>query len=252
MLSADAGRASIGNAKVTPKLALYFGTRAIYRGFSQLEMAGRLVRFVRNHGLRFKSDFIRLNAGAVTIDGSGVLLLGANDHRIAAVTAHLVARGGALLGDDAVLWDPVDRTVQPTALPITLQADFGHEAFPDLVAAPRRRRVREGDIVPQVWPVPIDPAELGGRYAEQPAAIRRVYLVQVVDQGPATNRPLGVAEAVFRASASVANIGIWGERALIALRELFEAAPVSAITTERPSDAADAILGALADEGIPA
>ena len=139
ILSADCGATKTlpGNMKVEPKLTLYFGTTAIYRGFSRLEMAGRLLRFVRGHGLRFKNDFIRLDAGSVVMGNAGILLLGGGDHRVAALSAKLVARGASLLGDDTTVWEPVDRLVHPLGMPVTLDADLAHAAFPELVPVGR-------------------------------------------------------------------------------------------------------------------
>jgi hypothetical protein len=247
MLSADAGVAKTlpGNVKVEPKMTLYFGTTAIYRGFSHLEMAGRLIRFVRNNGLRFKNDFIRLGAGSVVVDGSAVLLLGGRDHRVAALSAKLVERGASLLGDDVTLWEPVDRLVHPTGLPITLEVDLAHAAFPEIVPAHRRRRGRDQKAIPRVWPVPLKPEDLGGAHALEPAVIGRVLVVEFRDEGPTTLDPIGLGEAVFAGSGSVANLEVWGERSLIALRELYETAPFLRLVTSSIDDAADAVQRAL-------
>ncbi len=244
ILSADTGVAKTlpGGMNVEPKLTLYFGTTAIYRGFSRLEMAGRLIRFIRNNGLRFKNDFIRLDAGSVVVDGTGVLLLGGRDHRVAALSATLVANGASLLGDDATLWDPVDRLMYPTGLPITLEVDLAHAAFPGLVPAPRRRRRRGDDAVPRVWPVPLRPDDLGGVAASDPAAIKRVLIVEFRDAGPTTLEPIGLTESVFTASRSVTNLEVWGERSLIALRELFERVPLVRLVTSSIGEAADVVL----------
>ena len=55
----------------------------------------------------------------MVVDGGAVLLLGGGDHRVAALTAKLVASGATLLGDDTTVWEPVDRLVHPVGMPIT-------------------------------------------------------------------------------------------------------------------------------------
>jgi hypothetical protein len=245
ILSADLGAAKTlpGTMKVEPKLTLYFSTTAIYRGFSQLEMAGRLIRFMRKHGLRFRNDVFRLDAGSVVVDGGAVLLLGGGNHRVAALTAKLVAGGATLLGDDATIWEPVDRLVYPVGMPITMDADLAHDSFPELVPPVRRRvRVRRDQSeVPHMWPVPIRPEDLGSAAADGPAPIRNVFVVDIHEGGPTTVEPIGLAEAVFAASRSVANLEIWGERGLIAFRELYEQVPFMRLSTSSIDEGADAV-----------
>jgi hypothetical protein len=251
ILSSDCGSAKIlpGDMKIESKLTLYFGTTAIYRGFSQLEMAGRLIRFMRSNGWRFRNDFIRLEAGSVVVDGGAVLLLGGGDHRVAAIAARLVARGASLLGDDMTVWEPVDRLLHPLGMPITLDADLAHEAFPDSVPPPGRRVRVTNDraAVPRIWPVPLRPEDLGGDQAREPAAIRHVFVVDMVDDAPTTLETLSLSEAVFAASASVRNIEIWGERAMIAFRELYQHVPFSRLVTSSVDEAADAVRRSLPD-----
>ena len=247
-MSADCGASKIlpGNLKVHPKLNLYFGTTAIYRGFSQLEMAGRLIRFMRNGAIRFKNDFIRLDAGSVIVDGSAVLLLGGGDHRVAALSAALVAKGGSLLGDDVTLWDPVDRFLHPVGFPITLDRDLAHASFPALVPSPPRRRRHNQSAVPRVWPVPLRPGDLGGSYAMQATPIGHVMMVEFRD-GATAVEPIKATQAVFGAARSVRNLEIWGERSLIAFRELYQRVPFFRLATSSVDDAADAIVRSLSD-----
>ena len=253
ILSADCGATKHlpGNMNVESKLTLYFSTTAIYRGFSQLEMAGRLLRFVRKHGLRFRNDVIRLDAGSVVVDGGAVLLLGGGNHRVAALSAKLAASGASLLGDDVTVWEPVDRMVHPVGMPITMDADLAHDSFPELVPPVRRRvRARRGqNEVPHMWPVPIRPEDLGSVTADSPAPIRQVLVVDIHDAGPTTIEPIGLAEAVFAASRSVANLEVWGERALIAFRELYAQVPFSRLSTGSIEEAADAVRQTLPDRG---
>ncbi len=254
ILSADCGAAKTlpGTMKVDSKLTLYFSTTAIYRGFSQLEMAGRLLRFVRNHGLRFKNDVIRLDAGSVAMGGAAILLLSGGDHRVSALSAKLVAQGASLLGDDATIWEPVDRLLHPVGMPITLDADLAHAAFPDLVP-PVGRRVRARNdqaAIPRIWPVPLRPEELGGSAASEPQAVEQVFVLDFRDEAPTTMEPMGLADAVFAASRSVHNMEIWGERALIAFRELYERVPFVRLTTSSVEEAADAVRQNLALDGV--
>jgi hypothetical protein len=248
VISADCGASKTlpGNMKVQAKLTLYFGTTAIYRGFSQLEMAGRLIRFMRNRTIRFKSDYIRLDAGSVVVDGGAVLLLGGRDHRVAALTAALVAKGASLLGDDVTLWEPVDRFLHPVGLPITLDGDLAHATFPETAPAPARRpRRRDESAVPRVWPVPLRPEDLGGSHAFEAAPIRHVLMVELHEGGPTTLEPLDATHAVFEASRSVGNLEVWGERSLIALRELHERVPFVRLAAGSVHEAADAVLHSL-------
>ena len=83
-----------------------------------------------------------------------------------------------------------------------------------------------------MWPVPIRPEDLGSAAADGPAPIRHVFVVDIHEDGPTTVEPIGLAEAVFAASRSVANLEIWGERALIAFRELYEQVPFTRLVDE--------------------
>ena len=85
--------------------------------------------------------------------------------------------------------------------------------------------------------------------ATEPEEIAHVLVVDFRDEGPTTMEPMGLAEAVFAASRSVGNMEIWGERALIALRELYERVPFLRLSTSSVDDAADLVLGAVPQVG---
>jgi hypothetical protein len=244
-MSADCGVAKdlAGTMRMRPKLTLYFGTIAIYRGFSSHEMAGRMIGFVRDGATRFKDEFVRLHAGSVAVDGGVILLPGAPDSRLQALSAALVARGGSLLGDDLTLLEPVDRLAHPLGLPLLVESGLAAGMFPG-IAPPPPRRLR-GRQPPVPWTVPLSPAEVGGASATEPAPLRWVVLPEFRDEGPTSLEPIDGSLAVFATSRSVLNWHIWQERALILIRELLASVPVARLVVSDVDEGAELLMSSL-------
>jgi hypothetical protein len=245
-MSADCGvTKEIPGMPLRRKLTLYFGTIAIYRGFSFHEMAGRMIGFVRDGATRFRDEFLRLHAGSVAVDGGVILMPGAPDPRLQALSAALVARGGSLLGDDLTLLEPVDRLVHPLGLPLLVESGLASNMFPGTAPLPPRRL--RGRQPPVPWTVPIRPVDVGGGSAVEPAPLRWVVLPEFRDDGPPSLEPIAASMAVFATSRSVLNWHIWQERALILIRELLTTVPVARLVASSIDEGADRLIASLPD-----
>ena len=95
--------------------------------------------------------------------------------------------------------------------------------------------------------------DLGGAEAE-PSALGWIVF-PFFDEGAETRlEPAGGAEAVFRFTESLLNLHAWGHRALILIRELLDAVPVSRLVIGSAEDAADLVFSAAPNiiEGVSA
>jgi hypothetical protein len=139
-----------------------------------------------------RNGAVLLPAAALEEAGGAVVILGASRTGKSTVSAHALAVGRAILGDDQVYVDP-DGSVQRFPRRLRLYDDLGHTAptaFRKLPASVRRgllvrrwiRLVSAGRIAPSLA---VDPALLGS-VLSGPLPIRRILLVQRADddRGP--------------------------------------------------------------------
>ncbi len=244
LFSAECGqqRDLPGGKRIEARSRLFVGALKIYDGFSYDEMAGRLISGVRDIATRASNEFVRFRAGGVVHAGRATLLPSVPSASLPALVALLVRSGGAYLGDEIVNVDPVLRRVHGGTLPLLL--DPGDlDRFPELVAGsppPRRRRrtLAEGAKGPR-YPVRLE--QLGG-FRSEPVAPDRVVF-PTFEPGVRTElRSIGAAEALFRFTQACLNLHIWGDRALILMREMLAATTVGELVVGTVSEAADVLL----------
>jgi hypothetical protein len=101
--------------------ALYFGDRMIQVAGSGAWMFDRVMADVTERALFENAKVVALHAGAVSLDGMGVVLPATAGSGKSTLTCALVIDGFDLLSDEAALIDPLDGAVKPFLRPIALE-----------------------------------------------------------------------------------------------------------------------------------
>jgi hypothetical protein len=245
--SADCGveRTLPGGVRVRGVNTLYRDAVAVFRGRDRREMLARLISSARDVATSHSNQFVRIRAGAAAVGDAAVVLPSDPEPHLSALVGSLAARGAGYLGDELVNLDPILRRVHGVALPLLLDtADL--DLFPPIAERPtpgRRRasaprRAASRAITPR-WPASVE--ELGGRPAE-PAPIGWIVFPTFEPGARTELRPTARAEALFRFTRSCLNLNVWGERALILMRELLESTPTAELVVGSIPEAADLLL----------
>lgn len=248
LFSADCGveRTLAGGKVVHPRSRLFISGLKIYEGFSQDEMAGRLISGARDIATRTSNEFVRIRAGAVVVDGRAILLPSVPAAPLPALVGLLVGSGAGYLGDEVVNLDPVMHQVRPASLPLLL-AEGDLSLFPELGLAPSRRRHRDGAGGARVTRRPVRLEDLGGHRAEPTVPDRIVF--PTFEPGSTTSlRPIKDAEALFRFTQACLNLHVWAERALLLFRELLRSARVDELVVGALPEAAQLLVELGGDE----
>lgn len=245
MLSADCGvERRIGQKQIHGINTLYRGSLEIYRGRDRREMLGKVVSSVRDFGTSHSNQFVRIRAAAVETEGKAIVLPSLPEPHLPVLAALLVRSGARYLGDETVSLDPILRQVHGSALPLLVdKRDL--PLLPEVEDEPPRGRSRPGPtaehlraITPR-WPVSVD--ELGGHVAE-PTEIGWILFPEFQEGAKTEIVPASGSEMVFRFTQAILNLNVWGDRAVILLRELIESLPLARIVVGSIPEAADLIL----------
>lgn len=221
---------------------LYLGSLRIFCGPRWENLAGRLVSSVRDMLTAHADEFMRLRAGAVTMNDEALLLPSVPNPHLPTLAALLTRAGAGYLGDEIVFLDPVLKRVHGSVLPLLIDvADLA--LFPEVNDRPGRRRrssaADDTDARTPRRPVPV--AALGHRGS--PALLGWIVF-PVFREGEATRlEPVGPAESVFLLMQATLNANIWGERGLLLARELAETVPISRLIVGAPDEAVRLLLG---------
>jgi len=250
VFSADCGvqRTLAGGKVVRARNRLFVAGLKIYEGFSQDEMAGRLISGVRDIATRSSNEFVRIRAGGVVVSGKAILLPSVPAPHLPALVALLIRSGAEYLGDEVVNLDPVMHRVHGSSLPLLLAED-DLALFPELDPGrePSRRRRAAGDGAKRPRR-PVRLEELGGRRAE-PTTPARVVFPTFEAGSTTTLRPIGDAEALFRFTQACLNLHIWADRALLLFREVLRTTRVAELVVGSLSDGARLLLEQMGVEG---
>lgn len=245
VFSADCGqeRTMPGGKAIRGRRKLYLGLLRLYDGRLDDEMAARLIGLVRRRATMLSNEFVRIRAGAITVNGKAVLLPGLPDPHLPTLVGVLVRSGAGFLGDEEVNVDPVLHRIHSLGLPLRIDSeDFRY--FPELGREARRGRPRP--------PLPdhlrahtprrvVAPAELGGAEAGPSPAGWIVF--PSFEPGEETRlQPFGGAEALFRFTQAVLNLDIWEDRALVLMRDILESTAVSTLVVGSEADAASLLM----------
>jgi len=233
----------LGGTSIRGKHSLYSSGLLVYTGLSMDEMAGRVIRIIRDRLTGNAHEFVHISGAAVALDGGALLLPSAPNEHLPLLAALLVRTGAAYLGDEVVRLDPVLRLVHPLPLPLLLDTD-DIALVPELGRAPvPRLRSMEAPRPPMTNRRPLNLEELGGE-AAPPTPVRWIVF-PTFDPGAETRLlPITNAEATFHlAGTSILNRDIWRERALFLARDLSATASVARLVVGSAASAAE-LLGA--------
>lgn len=220
--------------------ALYLNYVRIFRGRGLEEMAGALVTSMREAVMATQNQFVRVRAAAVRFNGGAVLLPSPPQPHLSGLAAALATKGGAYLGDEMVKIDPIEHMAHGINLPLVVDtSDLG--LFPTLQRAPAKRgsRERHRDAITPRQPVTLD--DLGARFAEDPSPIQWVIFPTFEPGAETTIESIAASTALFRFTVAGLNLHIWGDRALILMRQLLEEANIAEMTVGSIPEAADLI-----------
>lgn len=244
LFSADCGvgRTLPGGKEIHGIGRLYRGGLTVFRGRDRGEMLAKLISSARDIATSHSNQFVRIRAGAVSIDGSTVLLPTMPEPHLPALVGLLVQAGAEYLGDEMVNLDPILRNVHSVALPLLIDTE-DLPLFPAVAAGPdgRRRRASRRDqaFMRAVTPRrPVSLEELGGRNAD-PAPVGWIVFPEFRPGSPSEIHAAGGADVLFRFTQSCLNLNVWRDRALILMRELMETTPVARLVVGSIPEAAE-------------
>jgi hypothetical protein len=235
----------LGQKTIRGKHSLYTSGLLIYSGLSMDEMAGRLIRVLRDRLTGNAHEFVQLSGAGVVLDGGALLLPSAPSQHLPLLAAMLVRAGGAYVGDEILQIDPILRQAHPLPLPllidtedISLLADLGRERVPKL-------RSMEQPKEPLTNRRPVNVHELGGHLAD-PAPVRWIVFPSFAPGAPTEFLPMSRAEATFHlASTALLNRDIWRDRALHLARDLTTTATVARLVVGSAEKAVDLLTVSL-------
>jgi len=219
--------------------ALYLNYVRIFRGRGLEEMAGGLITSMREAVVATQNQFVRVRAAAVRFNGGAVLLPSPPQPHLSGLAAALATKGGAYLGDEMVKIDPIDHIAYGVDLPLVVDtSDLA--LFPSLQRTPAKRssRERHRDAITPRQPVNLD--ELGATFGE-PSPVQWLIFPTFEPGAETTIESIAASTALFRFTVAGLNLHIWGDRALILMRQLLEEANIAEMTVGSIPEAADLI-----------
>ena len=235
----------LGGRVMRGKHSLYSSGVLIYTGLSTDEMAGRLLRVVRDRLTGNAHEFVQVSGAGAVFRGNALLMPSAPNQHLPLLAALLVRAGADYLGDEIVPVDPVLHEVHPVPLPLLIDTD-DIPLVPGLARPPvQKLRSMEQPKEPMTNRRPVTLGQLGGR-AGNPAPVRWIVFPSF-DPGARTELlPMGKSEAVFRLTTeSVLNLDIWRERALLLARDLIDDAAVARLVVGSADEAVDLLTASL-------
>jgi hypothetical protein len=244
--SADCGqeRTMPGGKVVRGRRKLYLGILRIYDGRLDDEMAARLIGLVRRRATMLTNEFVRVRAGAVTVNGGAVLLPSMPEPHLPTMVGMMVRSGAGYLGDEEVNVDPVLRRIHSLSLPLRIDSEHLGR-FPELRGRDPRRgrppRPMPEELRAHTPRRVVAPDELGGR-EDDPAPIGWIVFPSFQPGAETRLEPFGGAEALFRFTQALLNLDIWEDRALVLMRDILESSAVSTLVVGSEEEAADLLM----------
>jgi hypothetical protein len=232
----------LGGTSIRGKHSLYTSGLLVYTGLSLDEMAGRLIRIIRDRLTGNAHEYVHISGAAVALEGGALLLPSAPNEHLPLLAALLVRAGAAYLGDEVVRLDPVLRLVHPLPLPLLLDTDdialvpeLGREPVP-------RLRSMDPPQAPMTNRRPVNLEELGGE-AAPPTPIQWIVFPTFEPGAETRLLPMTKAEATFHlGGTAMLNRDIWRERALFLARDLSATTTVARLVVGSPARAVE-LLG---------
>jgi len=161
---------------------------------------------------RQTGDYLLFHAGAVSMDGQGVVLPGASGTGKTTLVAGLVVAGFDYLSDEAAAIDPISGLLHPYPKALTLKSRFLFDLYPHL----ERNRVES--LVNGQYHLPIErvrPGAMGG-----PCRIRYFIFPKRTSTGHTRWRTITPGAAALELGRNAMNLTVYGARALPVLADI--------------------------------
>lgn len=194
------------------RFRLLYGTDAISADDEPGLVLDHLFWHINAEAARRTGDFLLFHAGAVSRNGSGVVLPGASGTGKTTLVAGLVVAGYDYLSDEAAAIDPVSGMLYPYPKALTLKSDLLFDLYPHL----EPNRV-EGPLNGQ-YHLPIDLVRPGAK--GDPCPISHFIFAKRVSSGEVNWRVITPGEAAIALGGNAMNLTIYGARALPVVRDV--------------------------------
>ncbi len=206
---------------------------------SRLAVALRAVGEVNNLAVASAADDLVLHAGAVSIDGRGVVLPGGSNHGKSTLTTALVADGFSYLTDEAAAID-ADLHIRPFAKSIALDPG-SFPLFPDLAPSGTLAGVARA-MACREWH--IDPSRIGP--SSGPAPVVAVICPQWRAGAATRISPVEPPEALHLLLDDTFDFAAGGQPVFSRLARLVESVPVVKLSYGETAAAIDAVRSIVA------
>jgi hypothetical protein len=183
---------------------------------------------------------LSLHAGAVALDGAGVILPGISGAGKSTLAAGLVAAGASYLSDEVAVIDAPGRTVRPFPRPLVLDPD-SVRAIDGLEA-----RIPASHEAFRLLRYHVTPQDLGSTVAEGPVPIALVVLPEFAAGAATTVEPLSRGALLAALASHLFGTMHQIEKALPSLRDLALVVPGYRIRGGALQDARDEVHRLLA------
>jgi hypothetical protein len=196
--------------------ALHVGEDFVGNTISGAWMIDWIMADITRRSLTSNTDVLALHAGAVSIDGAGVLLPAPPGHGKSTLTCGLVLHGFDLLSDEAALLRLDEPVIDPFPRPISLE-----EPSLDLLPGLRKRLARTyGAFLADRAFVAAEDLRSGS--AGEPCIVRHVVLPKYVEGARTRLTPLAKAEALASMTAQCFNRRVVGGHTLEVLAAVLQ------------------------------
>jgi hypothetical protein len=181
-------------------------------------------------------DFLSIHAGAVAMNGAGLVLPAEMEAGKSTTTAALLEQGFDYLSDEAAPLDPITGNVYPFPKRIWLHQD-ALRFFPGLIDRLGDREGLNGDLVERFRERHIRPEDLGATISG-PTPVRWLVFLARDREGPPRLEPLPKAEAIARLAHNCFNLFRYQDRGVVLLSRVVEGAETLTLTGGTPKDRA--------------
>jgi hypothetical protein len=221
--------------------------RATYRynGSQQADLStavGTLryaIRDLNGMAPRWSRDFLSIHAGAVALDGSGLMLPAAMEAGKSTTTAALLELGFDYLSDEAAAIDPVTTHMYPFPKRIWLHKG-AFRFFPGLIDRLEDAQGLNGEFIERYDERHVRPEDLGARIGG-PTQARWIVFLEADREGPPRLEPFPKAEAVERIAHNSFNLYRYAERGVVLLSRVVEGAETLSLSGGTPVERAELI-----------
>ena len=197
------------------------------------------VRDLNGMAPRWSRDFLSIHSGAVSINGSAVLLPAGMEAGKSTTTMALLEQGSEYLSDETASIDPVTGRVFPFPKRIWLHQD-AFRFFPGLLERLGDTEGLNADLIERYPERHVRPEDLGAKVGTA-ASARWIVFLEADREGPPRLEPFPKAEAIERMAHNSFNLFRYGDRGVILLSRVVDGAEIYRLTGGTPEERAQVI-----------